>query len=115
MRELRGVQLSLSELEAAGASVVVVSKDSPEELAKFAKSEQFGFMLLSDPDLKLVDEFGLRHPGADPIRGGDLARPAVLFFDATGVLRATFLTEDWRRRIHGEEALERLRALDAPR
>ncbi len=109
------LQLSLAAIEAEGGTVVVVSKDSPGELAALAKQEGITFLLLSDPELKLVDEFGLRHAGADVHRGGDLARPAILFFDRAGHLGGTFLTENWRKRLHGEVALEQLRALDVPR
>lgn len=112
MRELRSLQLALAEIEADGGAVVAVSKDSPAELARLAQDEGLGFLLLSDPDLKLVDALGLRHAGADWIHGGDLARPAVLFFDARGVLRDSFLTDNWRRRLDPEQAVARVRALD---
>jgi len=52
----------------------------------------------------------LRHRGADP-HGGDLARPAVLFFDRSGRLRDSFLTGNWRLRLTTKDAIERVRAL----
>lgn len=116
MRELRGVQLSLAAIEAAGATVVVVSKDSPEELAALQQAERFGFTLLSDPQLLLARDLGVVHAGADFRHGGsDLARPAALFFAADGALRATLLTENWRERLDGEAVLAQLRSLGASR
>jgi peroxiredoxin len=112
VRELRSLQLALAEIEADGGAVVAVSKDSPAELARLAQEEGLTFLLLSDPGLELVDELGLRHAGADWIHGGDLARPAVLFFDSRGELRDSFLTDNWRRRLRPEEAVDRIRALD---
>ena len=105
------MQLALPEIRAAGGEVIVVSKDSPAELAQLAKDESLGFRLLSDSELKLTDAFGLRHAGADVMRGGDLPRPTVLFFDGHGHLADTFATDNWRYRLHSEEALARVRAL----
>jgi peroxiredoxin len=98
-------------VRAAGGEVVVVSKDSPAELAQLARSEGLEFLLLSDAQLELVDAFGVRHPKADVFRGGDLARPAVLFFDANGRLQDRFMTEDWRFRLRSEDAITRVRDL----
>lgn len=109
------LQLSLAAIEAEGGAVVAVAKDAPVELAAAAQREGITFPLLSDPDLALADAFGLRHVGADWMRGGDLPRPALLFFDRDGRLGATLLTENWRERLEGDGALAPLRALDAPR
>ena len=112
MRELRGLQLARDGVREAGGEIVVVAKDSPDELSALAKQEGLEFLLLSDPDLKLTDELGVRHPGADVFRGGDLARPAVLFFDSHGRLGDRFMTENWRFRLHAEDAIKRIRELD---
>ena len=112
MRELRGLQLALEDVRAVGGEIVVISKDSPEELARIAQLEGLGFLLLSDPKLELVDAFGLRHKGADVFRGGDIARPAVLFFDANGVLQDRFMTDNWRFRLNAEDAIARMQLLD---
>lgn len=108
------LQLSQDAVEAAGGALVVVSKDSHEELANLARREGLRFTLLSDPGLALADELGLRHAGADP-GGGDLFRPAVLWFDREGRLRERFLTEDWRERLDEATVVAKLRDPDAPR
>ena len=112
MRELRGLQLALDDVRAAGGEIIVVSKDSPEELAQIAKLEGLEFLLLSDPELELVDAFGLRHKGADVFRGGDISRPAVLFFGSNGVLQDRFMTDNWRFRLNTEDAIGRMQLLD---
>jgi peroxiredoxin len=105
------VQLALPQIREAGGDVVVVGKDAPADLARLAGDEGFQFTMLSDPGLVLVDAFGLRHRGADVAHGGDISRPAALFFDARGRLRDRFLTDDWRVRLTADEALRRMRAL----
>lgn len=92
--------------------MVVVSKDSPSELAALNRDEGFEFPLLSDSRLELARELGVIQPGADFHRGGDLARPAVLFFDREGALRRKLLTENWRQRIHGDDVVAELRAME---
>ena len=42
-----------------GASVVGVSADGEERLARFRRSEMLDFVLLSDPDREIVDRFGV--------------------------------------------------------
>ncbi|WP_141581903.1 thioredoxin-dependent thiol peroxidase [Actinomadura sp. WMMA1423] len=49
---------SLSELEAAGVTVVGVSPDKPAKLAKFRDKEGLTFPLLSDPDAQVLQAYG---------------------------------------------------------
>ncbi|MEO3809739.1 thioredoxin-dependent thiol peroxidase [Sphaerisporangium sp. B11E5] len=49
---------SLSALDAAGVVVLGVSKDTPAKLAKFAERDALTFPLLSDPELKVHQEYG---------------------------------------------------------
>jgi peroxiredoxin Q/BCP len=44
---------SLNSLEEAGYQVIGISKDAPEENAKFAEQESLNFPLLSDPTLEV--------------------------------------------------------------
>jgi peroxiredoxin len=91
--------------------VIAISRDSVPELSQFAREHGLDFLLLSDPDLVYCDAFGLRHVRASDGHGGDLARPAVLFFDSHGRLADCFLPDDWRERLRGDEALARTRAM----
>ena len=45
-----GFRDSFPQIEAAGATVVGVSPDAPEKLAKWKTAENLPYMLLSDPD-----------------------------------------------------------------
>ena len=49
---------NLGELNEAGLDVVGVSPDKPEKLAKFRDNEKLTFPLLSDPDRKVLTEWG---------------------------------------------------------
>ncbi|MFC5179801.1 thioredoxin-dependent thiol peroxidase [Actinomadura harenae] len=51
-------QGSLAELEAAGTTVVGISPDKPEKLAKFREKEGLTFPLLSDPGTKVLQAYG---------------------------------------------------------
>ena len=49
---------SLAELNGAGIDVVGISPDKPEKLAKFTERDELTFPLLSDPDKKVLTEWG---------------------------------------------------------
>lgn len=49
---------SLAELNEAGLDVVGISPDKPEKLAKFRDAESLSFPLLSDPERKVLTEWG---------------------------------------------------------
>ena len=55
--------------------IVAVTVDPPDKLLKVKNKIDAEFNFISDPDLKLMDQFGLRHENGNPI-GGDIARPA---------------------------------------
>ncbi|MGV1036203.1 MAG: thioredoxin-dependent thiol peroxidase [Candidatus Nanopelagicales bacterium] len=49
---------SLDSLKAAGISVLGISPDKPEKLARFKERDGLTFPLLSDPDKKVLTEYG---------------------------------------------------------
>lgn len=49
---------NLNSLKAAGYSLVGISPDRPEKLARFAQTESLTFPLLSDPDHQVAKSFG---------------------------------------------------------
>lgn len=49
---------SLDSLKAAGIVVLGISPDKPEKLAKFKVRDSLTFPLLSDPDKKVLTEYG---------------------------------------------------------
>ena len=84
--------------------VVAVSGDTPEN----NKALGLPFPVLSDPDLKVVTEYGLVHPKG--YMGRDTARPTTLLI-AKGSREIQWLsaTDDVRVRPAVEDVIEALR------
>ncbi len=73
---------SLAELNGAGIDVVGISPDKPEKLAKFRDRDELTFPLLSDPDKKVLGEWGAY--GEKMMYGKKVQ----------GVIRSTFVVDE---------------------
>jgi peroxiredoxin len=62
-----------------------------------------GFPLLSDPDQRVIKQYGLLHEKGHG--GSDIARPADLLVDRDGIIRWVHYTDNIRVRPHPEEIL----------
>ena len=58
-KEAVGFKEALPEIEKRNAVVIGISKDSQESHIKFAKKYDLPFTLLSDPDLKVIQKYGV--------------------------------------------------------
>lgn len=85
--------------------MVAVVVDPVERNAEVADELALDYRILADPELKVIDAYGLRHE-----RDGDtpIARPATFLIDAQGVVRWRELTDNYRLRPHPEEILARI-------
>lgn len=54
-----GLRDSKSELDALGLVVLGISPDTPRKLAQFIEKKALNFTLLSDPDHKIAEQFGV--------------------------------------------------------
>jgi peroxiredoxin Q/BCP len=88
---------------AAGAEVIGVSRDSAESHAQFRAHHRLPFTLLSDPDGKVAQAWGVRRKLGLPGR-------VTYVFDRAGVLRHRF-DSMIRFGKHVDEALEVVRQL----
>jgi len=70
---------------------------------------QLTFPLLSDPDHRVIDRYGLFNT-EDP-RGREIAHPATYVIDREGVVRWGFVEVDYRVRPSNEDILGELAAL----
>jgi peroxiredoxin len=95
--ELQGLQLSIDALRERGCAVLGISTDSPQTSADLARDADLHYPILSDPDLRTIDAYGLRHPGGGP-DGQDIAHSASVLIDGAGVVRWTFVTRNFRVR-----------------
>jgi peroxiredoxin Q/BCP len=73
---------SLAELNGAGIEVIGISPDKPEKLAKFTERDELTFPLLSDPDKKVLAEWGAY--GEKKMYGKTVQ----------GVIRSTFVVDE---------------------
>jgi peroxiredoxin len=89
-----------------GYTLVSVSYDSPDKLAGFAKDKGINYAMLSDPGSKMIDALGLRDP-AYPV--GNFAygvpRPTILVVGADGLVKAKYVTDDYRRRPSNDDVM----------
>ena len=103
MSELHGLQTRITEFQQAGATVVAVSPDSPEENRGVVERLGLGFPILSDEDLALTRSLGLLHEQGGPA-GQDIPRPAIFIVD-DGTIRWSELTDNWRVRVQAGSLL----------
>jgi peroxiredoxin Q/BCP len=73
---------SLTELNEAGLDVIGISPDKPEKLAKFRDAEGLTFPLLSDPDRKVLTEWGA------------FGEKSMYGKTVQGVIRSTFVVDE---------------------
>lgn len=77
--------------------IVGICVDPPEANAKVVAKLDLTYPILSDPDLKVIDAFGLRHDNG--LMGKDIARPAVFILDKEGRVLWKDLTANYRVRV----------------
>ena len=65
-----------------------------------------GFPLLADPDLSVINRYGVFNP--EPFYGRPVPHPAVYVIDRSGTVRWKFLNTDARIRAENENILEAL-------
>jgi peroxiredoxin Q/BCP len=73
---------SLAQLNDAGLDVVGISPDKPEKLAKFRDAEGLTFPLLSDPERKVLGEWGT------------FGEKTMYGKTVQGVIRSTFVVDE---------------------
>lgn len=81
------MQKGLKSLEDKQIRVVAISYDSVEVLAKFAENQKITFPLLSDPDSKVIKDYGLLNKEAKGKTEG-IPYPGTMLIDKDGVIRA---------------------------
>src|SRR5262245_59867891 len=84
-------------LHQRGCAVAGVVVDPPATNADLARQAELSFPLLSDPDLHVIDAYGLRHAGGGP-DGQDIAHAASVLVDGGGIVRWTAVAPNARYR-----------------
>lgn len=101
------MQSRYTQIRELDAEIIAVCTDSPEDNARVAKNAGLGFSILSDPDLKMIDAYGVRHEGAS-IDGDDVARPAVFIINKNGQVVWRMITDNYRVRVRPETVIAEL-------
>jgi peroxiredoxin Q/BCP len=102
-RQACGLRDQMADLQKTGVTVVGVSFDSAESHQKFIADHQLNFPLLSDPEGKIADAYGVRIPGQK------MARRVSFLISADGVIR--HVTDTPKAETHLEEMTAAVRAL----
>ena len=83
--------------------LVAISVDPVEVTARHCEKQGYTFLFLSDPRAEVIRRYDLLHAGGRDKQ--DIARPAELLLDPTGVVRWVNLTESFRVRPKGKDVL----------
>ena len=108
LKDLRALPV---ELEKRGYKLAAISYDPVPALADFAGKQAVNYTLLSDPQSKQIDAFGLRDPNypKDSFAYG-VPKASVLVIGRNGIVKQRLTTEDYKIR-PGNQAI--LAAVDA--
>ena len=124
--QLAAFQSALGDIRAAGAALVAVSPQTPDQSLTFAEQKALEFPVLSDVGNAVAREYGLVFTQSDAVtatsrklgieladfNGDDSnALPAASTFviDTDGVIRFASISGDYRWRVGPEEVLAALR------
>lgn len=120
LRELQG---SAEALQKMGYQILAVSTDTPAELRKFNSERQFTYTLLSDTRLDVAGKFGIRYKITqaylDHVKtlpdgratdmqaktGGYLLAPGAFVMDTKGVVRFSYVNNNYSVRITQDKLL----------
>jgi len=110
-----------SDLEKNGVSLVALSKDTVDEAATHKTRDGLSLTLLSDPELKVIRQYGVEHHKALGFTTGSftlfgiplaltpsfktMAIPTTLLIDEDGVIQWIDQTDDYRLRSSEERVL----------
>ncbi|MGY2733751.1 peroxiredoxin-like family protein [Sphingomonas sp. UYP23] len=114
--ELRALQTMLPEFEAAGATLIAVSPQTPDESLSTVEKNDLAFPVLSDIGSRVARSFGIAFDLADalrpiftgfghalPDRNGDeswvLPIPATYVIDRDGIIAFAHVDVDFRNRL----------------
>jgi len=124
--ELESLQAVLPEIQAAGASLVTISPQTPKHSGFTADQHELRFPVLSDPGNRVARQFGLVYrlpqeleqlyrgifinlPNSNGDPSWELPLPATFILERDGTVLYAFADADHMRRAEPAELVERLR------
>jgi peroxiredoxin len=125
---LRGFHKSLPEIRSAGASLVAISPETPDNSLSTAEKNHLDFEVLSDRGSKVARAYGVSYKIpkviAEQFKGrldlakyngddsGELPLGATYVVDREGIIRYAFVDADYRKRAEPSDVIAALRRLD---
>lgn len=126
--ELRALQRALPELVAAGATLVAISPQTPDQSLSTAEKNSLAFPVLSDAGSHVAKSYGIAFDLAEelrpiytgfgqalPDRNGDdswmLPIPATYVIDRDGIIAFAHVDVDYRNRLEPDTVIATLLAL----
>ena len=94
--------------KAAGAEILAISVDPPEKSREMAEKLKLNFTLLSDPEHKVIDRYGILDPG------GKISIASVFVVDKEGIVRWSYITDDYKVRPLDDTILAELAKIKQP-
>ena len=89
---MRKIQKNLAAIRQCGAHVAAITIDPPELSQALAGVLKLEFPLLSDPESKVIDAYGVRNDQPDVHPG--VSNPAMFVIDRQGVVRFAKVSHD---------------------
>jgi len=102
------LQADLKKFEEAGAQVIAISYDPVDVLARFAEQKKITFLLVSDPDSKVIKAFGILNADAKGKAAG-VPNPGTFLLDKEGVIRAKLFKGGFVQRPSNDELLNAIK------
>ena len=93
-------------MKSAGAEVLAISVDGPEESSQLADKLKVPFPILSDPGHKVIDTYGILDTG------GQISKAAVFIIDLKGIVRWSYIADDYKVRPLDETLLAELARIE---
>ncbi|MEV8252734.1 peroxiredoxin-like family protein [Rhodoglobus sp. NPDC076762] len=126
--ELKALQDMLPEFRAAGATLVAISPQTPDESLSLEEKHNLEFPVLSDRNLEAINGFGLLHPvddrtkafyeksGYDLVKsngatGWQLPLPATYVIAPDRSIRFAFVNADYKLRAEPADVVEAIKAI----
>ncbi len=99
------LEQSLPALKQRGLGLAALSYDSPAILKNFAERRQITFPLLSDPESKIIHEFGLLNESVPKGMFYGIPYPGTFVLDSKGVVIAKYFEDDYTQRFTASDIL----------
>lgn len=112
-QQLADLQTNLEALEAAGITLVGISYDAVDVLARFSKESGIDYTLLSDPGSKTIDAYKVRNEDVRPGRAEGIPHPTIFFVNKKGTITAKLREESYRDRPAIEAIVAAAKAMDS--